>query len=139
MGRSSLTADEKKTIHGESVIHPNSGEAEVYINELCTHVCVMVAEDNPAVLSLGQFRDDVGHGYTWTPRKSPRWCRSAATIESCSKDYVPLVAVTKVAGAPALVTEVLPASGPKKQRRPNVCAPNSKPNVCTHVPLDPEL
>ena len=46
-------------------------EATVYVKELDLFVTVMLLEDTPAVLSLGNLCEDHGHSYHWTIGQKP--------------------------------------------------------------------
>ena len=78
-----------------------SREVEVYIKNLNTYVCPSSwwSKSIPQYFFWEVMRRS-GESNIWKPREKPRLTSSGVTIECCSKECVPLVTVTKVAGLP---------------------------------------
>ena len=54
-------------------------------------VTVMLLEDTPAVLSLGQLCEDHGKNYHWTCGQKPHLIKKGRKIECSTASYVPFV------------------------------------------------
>ena len=80
MSKDALTAVEKETRRTSgnvTVIMTANGksgsteEATVYVSDLDVCVTMMLLEDSPVVLSLGNMCEDMGYSYEWTKGESP--------------------------------------------------------------------
>ena len=66
-------------------------EATVYVKQLDLFVKVMLLEETPAVLSLGNLCDDHGFSYHWTSGQKPHFTKKAKRIDCKISNYVPFV------------------------------------------------
>ena len=56
-------------------------EATVYVNEMDLFVTVMLLDDTPALLSLGNLCEDHGYTYHWTSGQKPHLIRNGKRID----------------------------------------------------------
>ena len=66
-------------------------EATVYVRELDLFVTVMLLEDTPAGLSLGEHFEDHGYNYHWTSGQKPHLIKNGRKIDCNTANYVPFV------------------------------------------------
>ena len=70
---------------------PTKGEATVYVRELDLFVTVMLLEDTPAVLSLGNLCEDPGYSHEWTSGQKPHLTQNGRRKKCNTANYVPIV------------------------------------------------
>ena len=80
-------------------------EATVYVKQLDLFVKVMLLEEAPAVLSLGNLCEDHGYTYHWTSGQKPHLIRNGKRIDCNISNYVPFV----VPGLSALFSSTTPS------------------------------
>ena len=80
-------------------------EATVYVKKLDLFVTVMLLEDTPAVLSLGNLCEDHGYTYHWTSGQKTHLIRNGKRIDCNISNYAPFL-------VPALSTRSSTSSTP---------------------------
>ena len=66
-------------------------EATVYVKQLDLLVKVMLLEEIPAVLSLGELYEDHGYTYHWISGQKPHLIKNGKRIDCNISNYVPFV------------------------------------------------
>ena len=66
-------------------------EARVYVKQSDLFVKVMLLEETPVVLSLGNLCEDHGHTYHWISGQKPHLIRNGKRIDCNISNYVPFV------------------------------------------------
>ena len=85
--------DTVKVFRNTTTVVPASGEvlrkeeATVYVKELDLFVTVMLLEDTPAVLPLGQICEDHGYTHHWTSGQKRQFFKGGRRIK-CSRNHI---------------------------------------------------
>ena len=75
MSKKELISGEQDTIRRSNTTASGKAvsteEAKLYVNDLDVFVTMMLLENSPAVLSLGQLREEMDYSYEWEKEESP--------------------------------------------------------------------
>ena len=103
----SLTLKEKKTTRNTKsylkiqtaigIVHSATG-AKVFAKEFGTYLFVKLVENDPSEICVGRLCDELSYSYSWILTKGNK------TVQCCTENIVPLVAVTKQSATPSLET-----------------------------------
>ena len=66
-------------------------EAQVFVLDLNLFVTVLLLEETPAVLSLGNLCEDHGYSFEWVSGQKPRLTKEGKTIKCKTENFVTLV------------------------------------------------